>query len=244
VLAVDSGKALLVLGAVVALAGCAGAPLTSATDAASSPRSTVSATARVRPSLDLSTYSTTDPSSRWVVVNKQRPLSPSTYAPTDLTSVGDGQVMRADAADALMQLFRAAAAAKVPMHAVSGYRSYSYQVSVHERSVERNGSAAADDSSARPGYSEHQTGWAVDVGSGTCVVEQCFATTPQGEWVAANSWRYGFIVRYPDGAQAITGYEYEPWHLRWVDVPLATYMHDRDIATLEQVFGLPAAPSY
>jgi D-alanyl-D-alanine carboxypeptidase len=249
VLAVDSGKALLVLGAVVVLAGCAGAPITSATNAAPTTAGTTtgpsaSTAAQSRPSLDLTTYSITDPTSRWVVVNKQRPLSPSTYAPTDLAPVGGGQVMRADAADALAQLMSAASAAKVPMHAVSGYRSYSYQVSVHDRSVERNGSAAADDSSARPGYSEHQTGWAVDVGVGGCDVEKCFAETPQGRWVAANSWRYGFVVRYPQGAQAITGYEYEPWHLRWVDVPLATYMHEKNISTLEQVFGLPAAPSY
>ncbi|HEX7355097.1 MAG TPA: M15 family metallopeptidase [Mycobacteriales bacterium] len=252
VLGVHPGKALLALAAAAVLAGCAStAPADRPTDAAAvGPGTTASTTATagpsggtVRPWLDLSTYSISDPTSRWVVVNKQRPLSPLTYAPQDLASVGGGQVMRADAAAAFLQMQQAAAAADAPLYAVSGYRSYSYQSSVHDRSVERNGAAAAD-SSARPGYSEHQTGWAVDVGGGGCDVEACFADTAQGRWVAANSWRYGFIVRYPPGQQAITGYEYEPWHLRWVDVPLATYMHDRNIVTLEQVFGLPPAPSY
>ncbi|MGH3744849.1 MAG: M15 family metallopeptidase [Mycobacteriales bacterium] len=241
-----SGRALLVLGAAAVLAGCgsASAPSGRPTDAAAvATGSPTGATSPGRPPLDLSTYSTSDPTSRWVVVNKQRPLSPVTYAPGDLQSAGDGQFMRADAAAALAGLLAAAAAASVPLRAVSGYRSYSYQVSVHDRSVDQNG-AAADDSSARPGYSEHQTGWAVDVGGGGCDVEECFADTPQGRWVAANCWRYGFVVRYPKGAEAITGYEYEPWHLRWVDLRLSTYLHDRGIATLEQAFGLPAAPSY
>lgn len=245
-LSVKSGTVLLALGAAVVLAGCAnGSTLTGrATDAAAvASGSSASAAPGATASLDLSTYSTSDPTSRWVVVNKQRPLSPSTYAPVDLQSVGAGQVMRADASTALGRLMSAASAAKVPLHAVSGYRSYSYQASVHDQSVARNGAAAAD-SSARPGYSEHQTGWAVDVGGGGCDVEACFGNTPQGQWIAASSWRYGFIVRYPQGAQTITGYEYEPWHLRWVDVALATYMHERDIPTLEQVFSLPAAPSY
>lgn len=199
--------------------------------------------ASIAPGLDLSTYSVSDPSSRWVVVNKQRPLAPISYRPPDLTSVGSGQFLRADAAGALRRLVGAAAAAHLSIRAVSGYRSYSSQLSVHDRSVERNGDDA-DDSSARPGFSEHQIGWAVDVGGGGCDVEECFGSTAQGRWVAANGWRYGFVVRYPQGSQAITGYTYEPWHLRWVGVPLATYLHDRHIPTLEQVFGLPPAPSY
>lgn len=248
-LAVDSGKALLVLGAVVVLAGCGGAPLPSRTTlppttAATTGTSAASTPAQTRSSLDLTTYSITDPNSRWVVVNKQRPLSPGTYVPTDLTSVGGGQVVRADAADALTQLMSAASAANVPIHAISGYRSYTYQVSVHQRAIDDEGTDDAEQASARPGYSEHQTGWAVDVGGGGCDVEECFADTAQGRWVAANSWRFGFVVRYPQGAQAITGYTYEPWHLRWVDVPLATYLHETNISTLEQVFGLPTAPSY
>lgn len=252
-LAVDSAKALFVLGAVVVLAGCGGTSTATLAEAVAPPISSVTGTtprisssrtaAEARP-LDLTTYSITDPTSRWVVVNKQRPLSPSSYAPTDLTSVGSGQVMRADAASALRQMISAAAAANEPLRAVSGYRSYAYQVSVHQHAINDEGTDDAEQASARPGYSEHQTGWAVDVGGGGCDVEECFADTPQGRWVAANSWRYGFIVRYPQGAQAVTGYTYEPWHLRWVDVPLATYMHDRNVTTLEQVFGLPAAPSY
>lgn len=247
VLGVQSGMASLVLGVVIVLGGCAGASTSAAVSTdevvvASGPSATPMPSAR--PSLDLSTYSISDPTSRWVVVNKQRPLSPSTYAPVDLQSVGGGQVMRADAAEALTQMIRSASAAQLSLHAVSGYRSYSYQVSVHASAIADQGTDDAEQASARPGYSEHQTGWAVDVGGGGCDVEECFADTTQGSWVAANSWRYGFIVRYPPDTMAITGYEYEPWHLRWVDVPLATYLHDRHIPTLEQAFGLPAARSY
>ena len=106
--------------------------------------------------------------------------------------------------------------------------------------------ASADDESARPGFSEHQTGLAVDVGmaNATCEVDQCFGATPAGKWVAANGYKYGFIVRYPQGLSDITGYEYEPWHLRYVGVGLATEMHNKAVQTLEQFFDLPAATDY
>jgi D-alanyl-D-alanine carboxypeptidase len=189
-------------------------------------------------------YSLTDPTSLWVVVNKRRPLQPIDYAPDDLAPVGDGQYMQQPAAGALLAMFAGAATAGHSVHADSGYRSYSYQVSVHGSAVARLGAEAADIGSARPGYSEHQTGWAVDVGGDGCEIATCFGATPDGEWVAANAYRYGFIVRYPAGEQAITGYEYEPWHLRYVGTQLAGEMHARGITTLEQWFDLPAAPSY
>ncbi|MCY7411454.1 MAG: D-alanyl-D-alanine carboxypeptidase family protein, partial [Salinibacterium sp.] len=72
----------------------------------------------------------------------------------------------------------------------------------------------------------------------------CFADTPQGQWLAANGWMYGFIVRYPNGYTQITGYEYEPWHMRFVGVELATELHSTGVLTLEEFFGLPPAPTY
>ncbi len=189
-------------------------------------------------------HSLTDPTSIWVVVNKARPLDPRTYVPPDLTSVGDGQYLRAPAAAALLSLFASAAADGLSIHADSGYRSYTYQVSVHDNVVASLGQSEADIGSARPGYSEHQTGWAVDVGGDGCEIATCFGTTPDGRWVAANAYRYGFIVRYPQGLQGITGYEYEPWHIRYVGVQLATAMHATGVQTLEQWFHLPAAPAY
>jgi D-alanyl-D-alanine carboxypeptidase len=77
-----------------------------------------------------------------------------------------------------------------------------------------------------------------------CALDQCFADTDQGRWLAANAYRWGFVLRYPNGMTNITGYEFEPWHYRYVGVALATEMHTTGIPTLEQFFGLPAAPDY
>lgn len=199
-------------------------------------------------------YSLTDPTSIWVIVNKQRPLSPANYAPTDLVTptvplraASDPTMqMRQVAATALESMFAAAKTAGVPMMLSSGYRSYEYQVSLYNGYVTVQGQEDADTMSARPGYSEHQTGLAVDVApaDGSCGVQQCFANTPAGKWVAANAYQYGFIVRYPNGKDAVTGYEYEPWHLRYVGVALATEMHKTGITTMEEFFDLPPAPNY
>jgi D-alanyl-D-alanine carboxypeptidase len=77
-----------------------------------------------------------------------------------------------------------------------------------------------------------------------CALEACFGETPQGQWLAANAWSYGFTLRYPEGATPITGYEYEPWHYRYVGPALAAELHTSGVATLEEFFGLPAAPTY
>lgn len=195
-------------------------------------------------SFDKSKYSLDDTSSPWVVVNKARPLQPKTYAPTDLTSVGNGQQMRKAAAAALQQLFAGAQQAGLTITAASGYRSYTTQVQVYNSEVQAYGQAVADTESARPGTSEHQTGWSVDVAGGGCSVEDCFANTAEGKWVAAHAADYGFILRYPQGKQDITGYRYESWHIRYVGTDLAQEMKRQNILTLEEFFGLPAAPNY
>ena len=120
------------------------------------------------------------------------------------------------------------------------------QVTTYNGYVNTDGQAAADTTSARPGYSEHQTGWAMDIGDGggVCSFLPCFADQPAAVWAKANAYKFGFIVRYPAGMQAVTGYVYEAWHLRYVGTDVATAMATRGIATLEQYFGLPAAPGY
>ncbi len=98
-----------------------------------------------------------------------------------------------------------------------------------------------------PGYSEHQTGLAVDlapVPAQGCNLEICFGSMPQGKWLAANCWQYGFLLRYPADKVAVTGYQYEPWHFRYIGIPLATEMHNEGVETMEEFFGLPAAPNY
>lgn len=196
-------------------------------------------------------YSLTDPTSIWIVVNKQQPLTPLSYAPSDLvvpkvpTRVAGMQVRRATAT-ALESMFAAAQKDGAAMKLSSGYRSYTYQVNLYNGYVKTQGQAVADTQSARPGYSEHQSGLAADVGplNGNCNVQQCFANTTAGKWLAANAYKYGFIIRYGNGLDATTGYTYEPWHVRYVGIDLATEMHNKNVLTLEQYFDLGAAPGY
>ncbi len=190
------------------------------------------------------TYDTTTASSLQVIVNKQHPLSPIDYTPASLKSVGNGQQMRDLAADAFLQMKTAAAAGGSPIAATSAYRSYSYQKSVYGGYVQQYGVAQSDTFSARPGYSEHQTGLAVDIQGGGCSLDNCFANTPQGKWLAANAYIYGFILRYTADKTAVTGYEHEAWHYRFVGIPLATDMHTKGIETLEEYFHASGGPSY
>jgi D-alanyl-D-alanine carboxypeptidase len=205
---------------------------------------------------DKSTYSLTDPTSIWVIANKQRPLNPKTYAPSDLVVpniplrsniTSTEKQVRQPMAMALETMVAAAKTEGLSLNLQSGYRSYSFQVSLYNRYVQQQGQAVADSQSARPGYSEHQTGLAADLGSVShpeCDVEACFGTTLEGKWLAANAYKYGFIIRYPQGLQNITGYIYEPWHVRYIGVDLATELHDTGVQTLEQFFGTGAAADY
>lgn len=196
------------------------------------------------PGFNKSQYSLTNPASLWVVVNKDRPLNPINYAPSDLISVGNGQEMRSQAASALKTMIAAAGKQGVNFYPFSGYRSYDTQVAAYNSEVSAFGTAKADAESARPGYSEHQTGWAVDLGTSGCQIGACFANTTAGKWLAANAYEYGFLLRYPEGYQNVTGYEYEPWHFRYIGDSLAAELHKTGIKTLEQFFGLPNAPNY
>lgn len=207
------------------------------------------------PAFDRSANSVDDPLSPWVVVNKLRPIqNGADYGPPDLVDLpGDipnpnGYQLRADAASALVDMFHAAAGeAGIQLVAQSGYRSYSVQVRAYDYYVNSLGVEGADLTSARPGFSEHQTGMAMDIldtVSGCSTDGRCFANTPAYTWLQQNAHRFGYVLRYPDGGTPVTGYEFEPWHWRWVGVPLATELHTTGIPTLEEYFGLPAAPGY
>lgn len=186
------------------------------------------------------------------VVNKTRPLNPKTYVPPNLVFPNvtlrvpgnESMKIRADVGTAIEQLFAGAQAAGHSPMLSSGYRSYNYQVTLYGGYVKSQGQAAADTQSARPGYSEHQTGLSFDIcTNGNCKLEQAFGSTPFGQWVAAHAHEYGFIVRYPEGKQHITGYIYEPWHLRYLGTDTATQVKNSG-KTLEEFYGLPAAPDY
>jgi D-alanyl-D-alanine carboxypeptidase len=203
------------------------------------------------PAFDKAARSIDDPASLWVVVNKLRPLSPSDYAAPDLVETpvpaANPSTLRAEASAAVVRMFADfEAATGLRMQSQSAYRSYAVQVSVYNGWVSKLGQAGADLTSARPGYSEHQTGLALDVSAlpSACALQACFGDTPQGQWLAANAWNYGFTLRYPQGKTPVTGYEYEPWHYRYVGLPLAAELHATGTATLEEFFGLPAAPTY
>lgn len=198
-------------------------------------------------------HSLTDPTSPWLVVNKRRPLVPADYVPADLvqpavatTAAGEAALLNSTTAAAAEAMFAAAAQEDVAMVLASGYRSYSTQVATYNGYVASRGQADADTASARPGYSEHQTGWAFDIadGGGACSFQPCFADQPAAVWAKANGHRFGFVVRYPWMFHPITGYYYEPWHLRYVGVEAATDMVNRSINTLEEYFGVEAAPGY
>lgn len=115
----------------------------------------------------------------------------------------------------------------------SGYRSYEYQSGLYERYVNRSGKAEADRYSARPGHSEHQTGLAFDLNS----IDDSFADTAEGKWVAEHCHEYGFIIRYPKGAEDITGYIYEPWHIRYLGKEIAEKVYNSGL-TLEEYLGI------
>ncbi|MDO4898085.1 MAG: M15 family metallopeptidase [Rothia sp. (in: high G+C Gram-positive bacteria)] len=183
-------------------------------------------------------------SSLTVLVNKTRPLPPITYAPGDLVTVS-GVQLRADAAAAAERMFADAAAQGVQMSALSGYRSYEQQVQTYNAWVAAYGQDQADVASARPGYSEHQTGLALDIGTdGSCDLQVCFKDTDAAVWAAQHAQDYGFVLRYPWWHHETTGYWYESWHFRYVGVEEAKALKSSGLETLEEFWGADAAPAY
>jgi D-alanyl-D-alanine carboxypeptidase len=180
-----------------------------------------------------------------ILVNKQHPLQPKTYVPSDLTvpdvllaAYPDNSEMqlRLPAAIALAKLFQAASSNNIYVMLSSGYRSYDDQNALYTALVSQLGSSATDEV-APPGTSEHQTGLAADIIAWNyfCPAQACFALTHAAAWLESNAYRYGFILRYPAYKQAITGYEYEPWHYRYVGIKLATRLHQTGL-TLEEYY--------
>lgn len=154
-----------------------------------------------------------------LIANKTYAL-PSTYSPGDVLPEAKSafESMRVDAEKAGYKL-------KI----VSGFRSYSYQSTLYNNYVARDGKAAADTYSARPGHSEHQTGLGMDINNAST----SFNGTAEAKWIAANCWKYGFIIRYPQGKENITGYMYESWHVRYLGKQLAKEVYDSGL-TLEE----------
>lgn len=203
--------------------------------------------------IDKASYDINSPSSYSVLVNKGRRL-PSAYQPKDLiipnvplrsSDTSAEMKLRAEAARSLESMFLKASKAGLNLLLVSGHRSYSSQAAIYNRNVKNDGTEKTDMTSARPGHSEHQTGLAADIGakSRTCELDICFGNTPEGRWLAADAHKYGFIVRYAEGKSSLTGYDFEPWHLRYVGKDLAGALQAAG-KTMEEFFGLPAYSTY
>lgn len=204
---------------------------------------------------DKTKYSITESASIWVVVNKKNQLNPKDYVPVDLAvpnvrlrlAASEQQMKFSKKATLdLEAMFAAAKNEGIELVFGSGYRNYALQKQFYDSYVAQDGVAEADRYSARPGHSEHQTGLAVDFTrtDGKCHLEECFEDTPEGKWVAENAYKYGFIMRYLADKEAVTGYQYEPWHFRYIGKELAAEMKKQNITTLEEFFNLPAAPNY
>lgn len=182
-----------------------------------------------------------------VLVNKQNML-PTGYTPDDLVYPNvrftfdekvEKRMMRKEAAHALEKLFAAADRDGLPLAGVSAYRSNERQKQLFDYYVSRDGLEKTQTYSAYPGTSEHETGLAIDVvgANGKCIVTDCFGDQPEATWLAENAHKFGFIIRYPKGKEHITGYKYEPWHLRYVGNHIATEIQKREI-TLEEYFEI------
>jgi zinc D-Ala-D-Ala carboxypeptidase len=182
------------------------------------------------------------------LVNKEHTL-PSVYIPPDLIkpnvefSFGDLDVpkryLRKEAGEALEKMFVAAEKEEIQLYAVSGYRSYVTQEAIYEAQIRKTGEEElANQTVAIPGQSEHQTGLAIDISSHSAELQliEKFGETKEGKWVQQNAHYYGFIIRYPKGKEEVTGYQYEPWHLRYVGKEIATQIVENNL-TLEEYFG-------
>jgi D-alanyl-D-alanine carboxypeptidase len=245
---------------VVGVAGIYGLPKVISDQVAKLPESVQSIANQVAPKpvtiFDPPKYSIDEADSIWVVVNKQRQISPLKYTPTNLVSPNFprpkiqnpfGLQLRQEAAVATVAMAKAmkdGGAGTLILN--SGFRTYKNQQGLYNRTRDTRGLAVAEKLSARPGHSEHQLGLAADFsvkGKG-CVIMACFGKTEAGIWLAENAHEFGFVLRYPKGYKQITGFQYEPWHFRYLGIELATEMKTKGIKTLEEFWGLDSAPDY
>lgn len=138
-----------------------------------------------------------------------------------------------DALKAFEEMRKDASDDKITLWIQSGYRSYKTQEEIYNNYVKQSGKEKAETFSARPGHSEHQTGYAMDLN----IIDSSFEGTKEAIWIEKNCYKYGFIIRYPKGKESITGYKYEPWHLRYLGKDIAKKVYSSGL-TLEEYLGI------
>lgn len=211
-------------------------------------RASIASHSYVRDQLD-------NPASVFVIVNKHLPIQPANFVPSDLVEITSSKALdnprghslslpAAVALQAMAEEMQKQVQGQMTLN--SGFRSFKTQQSLFEGVVKSQGLNQALLKAAKPSFSEHQTGLAADISfpAQGCAVMTCFGDTKAGKWISANAWKFGFIVRYKSGTEAITGYSYEPWHLRYVGLELARQYSKNGMQTLEEFWGLDPAPDY
>lgn len=184
-------------------------------------------------------------SSIHVLVNKENSL-PLNYVPNlslpdvPLNTAKSESELSVDTRiiEKVEQLFADAKKADLEIMLASAYRSVELQDFYYTNYVNTYSQEEADKFSAKPGHSEHQTGLAIDIAElndNSCYLEQCFAATEAGEWLKSNAHRYGFILRYPKDESDITGYQFEPWHFRYVGKNVAKVIYEQEL-TFEEFY--------
>lgn len=175
-----------------------------------------------------------DPSAMPVIVNKYHQLA-ADYVPQDLVKLPSGKLATKETDAAYRAMAADARKAGLSMYAASAYRSYDVQKRLYNGYLqqEKGDTARVDTYSARPGFSEHQTGRAIDL-CGSFGSLNDFINTPEGPWVNENCYKYGFIVRYQKDIVPVTGYKYEPWHITYVGTEVSAKMHETGITCLEE----------
>jgi LAS superfamily LD-carboxypeptidase LdcB len=182
-----------------------------------------------------------EPDSKLVLCNKNFQL-PTDFVPQNLRAVAGTPYLMEDEAAAAFESMKKDVKDELglPLVMLSGYRDYSYQKALYARYAKADGAETADTYSARAGHSEHQTGLAVDFlhkSSSGSLRAAGFQNTAQYAWLQVHAHEYGYILRYPEGYESVTGYRFEPWHWRYIGVEDATRMVEEGFATFEEYIG-------
>lgn len=194
---------------------------------------------RVNANLDMPMYEFDVPVSgyddTYIIVNKYYTVSQG-YEPPDMKEF-DGHLLREETGIAFERMQEDALAEGYNINIVAGYRSFEEQSELYNGYLSTDSEENVDRYTQRPGHSEHHTGMAMDISGTDCNELLDFVNSPEYPWVMDNCYKYGFIIRYPEGTEDITGYEFKPWHLRYVGVEVSTDMKEKNIKSYEEYYA-------